>query len=77
MNFLSYIFGGQPTYADLAKMNPKLLSGEWSFCAHKKGFWGEDINAPETVTDETGRYTKLTGECKSCQKKVVAYRALE
>ncbi len=77
MGLLRYILGNKPSYADLAKKNPKLLSGEWSLCAHDKGFWGGDRNSPEKVSDKTGEYIRLTGDCKTCLKKVVAYRAFE
>ncbi len=62
------------TYADLAGKGTMLLSDHWSICAHRKGFW---FGAASRVSDESGKYLKLTGDCKTCKKAVVAYQRLE
>lgn len=60
------------TYADMEKSGTRLLSGEWSLCAHKS-FWYTDS---KPVEDDTGRYVRIVGDCKKCNGRVVSIQAL-
>lgn len=61
------------TFADLVDRKPKLLSGEFSFCSHPTGFWaGQNTK----VSDDSGTYLRMTGDCKKCNKPVFVIREL-
>jgi hypothetical protein len=46
------------TYAEQAKLPPRLLSGE--FCGHAK--FGNETS--QNVSDETGNYVRIQGACR-------------
>lgn len=61
-------FKAEPkTLAEQVNRAPKLLSGEFTLCTHKKGFW---YGSEEKVSDESGSYLRLQGNCKKCDEMV-------
>ncbi len=65
------------TLADQVDQRPRLvdkpsfLKGEWNLCAHRTGFWS---GSRTELSDETGNYLRLEGECKTCKKQVFVIR---
>jgi hypothetical protein len=69
------LFKREVTFADLVGKSPRLLTKEWfSICSHKKGFWARTNT---TVSDETGSYLRMVGDCKGCNKPVVSIQSLK
>lgn len=65
---LTGLFRTEPkNLADQVGRGPKLLSGEFTLCSHKKGFW---FGSEEKVSDESGTYVRLQGQCKKCDEPV-------
>ncbi len=60
------------TYADMEKGGTRLLSGEWSLCAHRRFSYTSSTN----VEDETGKYVLIRGDCRDCNERVVSIRSL-
>jgi hypothetical protein len=60
------------TLADMAAERPKLLSGEFSSCSHNAYGFGSSSE----VSDETGKYLRLVGDCRKCKSNVVAIQEI-
>lgn len=73
MSLLNFFRTEPQTLADRAAQGPQLLSGQWSLCAHKKGYWYE---SESKVSDATGTYLQIKGGCKSCSRQVVGVHEL-
>ncbi len=69
------LFSRERSLADLAEKSPQLLTKKWfSLCSHPNGFWA---GTNTTVSDASGTFLKLVGDCKSCNEPLVAYRSLD
>jgi hypothetical protein len=69
------LFSKERSLADLAEKPPKLLIKKWfSLCSHPTGFWA---GTNTIVSDTSGNYLRMVGDCKTCEESLVAYRSLD